>query len=101
MNRIKLRPAKRLVVLTAFILLLMLVCAIAQFNGMLLTALLLVPALVAIVDCLAAKSSPLLEVSAETNLNMALYRRQDLNVLIKNNAKHAKQLDVIAFKQRY
>ena len=94
MNRIKLRPAKRLVVLTAFILLLMLVCAIAQFNGMLLTALLLVPALVAIVDCLAAKSSPLLEVSAETNLNMALYRRQDLNVLIKNNAKHAKQLDV-------
>ncbi|MEC8208502.1 MAG: DUF58 domain-containing protein, partial [Pseudomonadota bacterium] len=94
MNRIKLRPAKRLVVLTAFILLLMLVCAIAQVNGMLLTALLLVPALVAIVDCLAAKSSPLLEVSAETNLNMALYRRQDLNVLIKNNAKHAKQLDV-------
>lgn len=94
MKRIKHRPAKRLVQLTALLLLLLLVCAIASVDSLVLTALLLVPLLLAFVDYIAAKSEPLLEVSAQTSLNMALYRRQALQVVIKNKAKHATMLDV-------
>ncbi|MEQ3441976.1 DUF58 domain-containing protein [Pseudoalteromonas sp. BZP1] len=94
MKRIKHRPAKRLVQLTALLLLLLLVCAIASVDSLVLTVLLLVPLLVAFIDYMAAKSEPLLEVSAQTNLNMALYRRQALQVVIKNKAKHATMLDV-------
>ena len=94
MNRIKHGPAKRLVQLTALLLLLLFVCAIASVDSLVLTALLLVPLLVAFFDYMAAKSEPLLEVSAQTNLNMALYRRQPLQIVIKNKVKHATMLDV-------
>ncbi len=90
----KLRPAKRLVLLTGSAVFVLLVLAIVAVNSMFLTGLMGVCAFVVFIDYIGSKAKPLLDVSAQTNLNMALYRRQALEVIIKNNAKQVKQIDV-------
>ncbi|EWH06622.1 hypothetical protein AT00_08510 [Pseudoalteromonas lipolytica SCSIO 04301] len=93
MIRIKLRPAKRLVLLLCAVVLMVLVCAIAELGSVIMTALLLVPVVITWIDLIASKSQPLLSTELSTSQNMALYRWQPVQLTINNTAKQPLLLD--------